>query len=370
MVDTETETRLGFETVVAVGTRKGLWLARSADRIEWQVEGPHFLMSEVAAVCFDQRRGDGRMLAGVMSWHWGPTVQVSDDGGRTWSEEEHRAIAFPKDDDTALKRVWQLTPDPHDADVVWAGCEPHSLWRSADRGETFELNRGLWDHPHHPKWGDGFGGGAVHTVVPNPVDADDLLVAMSAGGAYRSSDGGSSWRASNTGISASFMPDPYPEFGQCVHKVARDAVTPTRLYAQNHRGVYRSDDDGETWTSIADGLPTDFGFTVVAHPHRGDALWLIPVVSDGERIPPDGRLQVQHSTDAGRTWTTQTTGLPEPSYTAVLRDAAATDGAQQPGLYFGTRNGDVFASFDEGSSFTRVAEQLPDVLCVRAAVLG
>ncbi len=358
------------EAVVAIGTRKGLWLARSDDREQWRLEGPHFLMSEVAAVCFDPRRGRGRMLAGVMSWHWGPTVQVSDDGGRTWSEEERRAIAFPKDDDTALKRVWQLTTDPHDADVVWAGCEPHSLWRSADGGETFALNRGLWEHPHHAEWGDGFGGGAVHTIVPNPADSDDLLVAMSAGGAYRSGDGGTSWAPSNRGISAYFMPDPYPEFGQCVHKVARDAVTPTRLYAQNHRGVYRSDDDGETWTSIADGLPTDFGFTVVVHPHQGDALWLVPVVSDGERIPPGGRLQVQHSTDAGRTWTTQTVGLPEPSYTAVLRDAAATDRAEQPGLYFGTRNGDVFASLDEGATFHRIADQLPDVLCVRAAVLA
>jgi hypothetical protein len=358
------------ETVVAIGTRKGLWLARSEDRTTWVVDEPRFLMSEVAAVTFDTRRNPARMLAGVMSWHWGPTVQLSDDGGRTWTEGEERAIAFPKEDDTALKRVWQLAPDPHDDSVVWAGCEPHSLWRSGDRGESFQLNRGLWEHPHHPEWGDGAGGGAVHTIVPDPADADDLLVAMSAGGAYRSTDGGTSWTASNRGISAYFLPDPNPEFGQCVHKVARDAANPARLYAQNHRGVYRSDDHGETWTSIADGLPTDFGFTVVTHPHHGNELWLVPVMSDGERIPPGGKLQVQHSTDAGVTWTTQTSGLPETSYTAVLRDAACTDGAQEPGLYFGTRNGDVFVSLDSGESFSQIAEQLPDVLCVRAAVLS
>jgi photosystem II stability/assembly factor-like uncharacterized protein len=358
------------ETVVAIGTRKGLWLARSTDRDAWAVEGPHFLMSEVAAVAFDVRRERPRILAGVMSWHWGPTVQISDDGGRTWTEEEQRAIAFDKADDTALKRVWQLVPDPHDDQVVWAGGEPHSLWRSDDGGESFSLNRALWEHPHHKEWGEGFGGGAIHTVVPDPSDPQELLVAMSTGGAYRSTDGGASWHATNRGISAYFMPDPNPEFGQCVHKVARDAQNPARLYAQNHRGVYRSDDHGETWTSIADGLPTDFGFTVVTHPHSGDNLWLVPVVSDGERIPPDGVLQVQHSTDAGASWTTRTAGLPSPSYTAVMRDAAGTDGAEQPGLYFGTRNGDVFASTDEGATFERIAEQLPDVLVVRAAQLS
>ena len=358
------------ETVVAIGTRKGLWLARSTDRSEWALEGPTFLMSEVASVAFDTRAAVPRMLAGVMSWHWGPTVQISDDAGRTWTEGDQRAIAFPADAEAALTRVWQLIPDPHDDAVVWAGCQPHSLWRSADRGETFELNRGLWDHPHRTEWADGFGGGAVHTVVPDPTDEQNLLVAMSAGGAYRSADGGTSWAPSNAGISAYFMPDPQPEFGQCVHKVARDARTPSRLYAQNHRGVYRSDDNGTTWVSIAEGLPTDFGFTVVAHPHHGDELWLVPVVSDGERVPPQGRLQVQHSTDAGRTWHTQTTGLPDLSYTAVLRDAACTDGAEQTGLYFGTRNGDVFASLDGGETFTTIVSQLPDVLCVRAAVLS
>lgn len=357
------------ETVVAIGTRKGLWLARSADRSEWTVEGPRFLMSEVAALAIDTRKDGLRMLAGVMSWHWGPTVQVSDDGGRSWTEEEERAIAFDEERGAALKRVWQLTPDPHDDEVVWAGCEPHSLWRSSDRGRSFELNRGLWDHPHRTQWGDGFGGGAVHTIVPDPTEEENLLVAMSAGGVYRSVDGGRSWAPSNTGISAYFLPDPQPEFGQCVHKVARDPATPSRLYAQNHRGVYRSDDDGLTWQSIADGLPTDFGFTVVTHPHRGDTLWLVPVVSDGERIPPDGRLQLQFSGDAGRSWQTQARGLPSPSYTAVLRDAAAVDDASEPGLYVGTRNGDVFASIDEGRSFRTIVSQLPDVLCVRAAVL-
>jgi photosystem II stability/assembly factor-like uncharacterized protein len=197
-----------------------------------------------------------------------------------------------------------------------------------------------------------------------------MLVAMSTGGVYNTRDGGESWQPGNKGIHAYFLPhDEWPEFGQCVHKVARDSATPTRLYAQNHKGVYRSDDDGETWTSIEQGLPTNFGMTAVANPARGDSVWLVPIASDGERIPPDATLQVQRTDDAGGTWTTQSTGLPSPSFTNVLRDAAGTDTHDQPGLYVGTRNGEVYASTDGGESFSRIAEQLPDVLCVRAVTL-
>jgi photosystem II stability/assembly factor-like uncharacterized protein len=359
------------ETVVGIGTRKGLWLARSQDRQNWSVEGPHFLMSEVLSLLFDTRRDTPRLLVGFRSSHWGPSLQHSDDLGATWVEHPEGSIRFPEDTDTALKATWQLVADPHDADVVWAGTEPQGLWRSSDGGETFELNRGLWDHPHRPQWGEGYGGGAIHTVLPSPVDRDSMLVAMSTGGVYNTRDGGKSWDPGNKGIHAYFMPhDEWPEFGQCVHKVARDSATPTRLYAQNHRGVYRSDDDGLTWTSIEAGLPTNFGMTAVTHPGKGDTVWLVPIASDGERIPPGSQLQLQRSSDAGATWTTQAAGLPSPSFTNVLRDAAGTDTHEQTGLYFGTRNGEVYASTDEGESFTRIAEQLPDVLCVRAVTLS
>jgi hypothetical protein len=357
-------------TVVAVGTRKGLWLARSEDRQHWSVEGPQFLMREVPSLGFVPQDGGVRMLAGVRSEHWGPTVMHSDDLGATWHERpDGAAISFPDDTGAALARIWQITADPHDHEVVWAGTEPHALWRSADGGTSFELVRGLYDHPHRPLWGEGFGGGAIHTVLPDPQDPSRMLVAMSTGGVYTTADGGATWEASNKGIEARYVPDPFPEFGQCVHKVARDPEVAGRFYLQCHHGVYRSDDHGGSWQSIAEGLPTDFGFTVLTHPRRGGSLWLVPVVADAERIPPEAQLQLQHSDDAGETWHTQAEGLPHPSYTCVLRDAAAVDTHESAGLYVGTRNGDVFASADEGATFTRILEQLPDVLCVRVAVL-
>ncbi|WP_396157182.1 WD40/YVTN/BNR-like repeat-containing protein [Arthrobacter sp.] len=358
------------ETVLAIGTRKGLWLARSKDRADWSLSGPFFLMNEVASVALDTRTSPPRILAGLLSEHWGPTVVISDDLGETWTEPEDGAIAFPTGTGESLGRIWQLQPDSAERPgVVWAGCEPISVWKSTDGGSSFELNRGLWDHPHRADWGAGYGGAAAHTVLPSPAD-DTVHVAISSGGVYRSDDGGDSWQARNQGISAYFLPDPNPEFGQCVHKVARDAETPGRLYAQNHHGVYRSDDSGETWISIADGLPADFGFVMLSHPRTGGTIWTIPLVADGERIPPDGHLAVYRSTQAGESWTRQDAGLPDAEFNAILRDAAAVDAADPVGVYFGTRAGDVYASADEGSTFHLVTSNLPDVLCVRAAATG
>jgi photosystem II stability/assembly factor-like uncharacterized protein len=253
--------------------------------------------------------------------------------------------------------------------VVWAGCEPHSLWRSADGGRSFELVRGLWDHPHRPTWQPGGGGGAVHTVLPDP-DSDRVTVAMSTGGVYVSEDGGTQWEPRNRGIGAGFMPDPTPEYGQCVHKVAVDASGPDRLYAQNHGGVYRSDDAGGSWTSIAGGLPADFGFPIVSSPSTPGTAWVIPLVADMQRVPPDGRLRVHRTRDAGETWTELGGGaLPEGSWTSVLRDAFCADQADPTGIYFGTRDGCVYASPDEGETFSLVVDHLPDVLTVRAVRL-
>jgi hypothetical protein len=322
-------------------------------------------MSEVTALLWQQGDSGPRLLAGVMSPHWGTTVSSTDDGGRTWREPRGDEMRFGADDGASLERVWQLQADPYRPGVVWAGCEPTSLWRSDDDGATFSLVRSLWDHPHRSQWAPGFGGAAVHTVVPR--SADTVVVAMSTGGVYRSEDDGASFRPTNTGISAYFFPDPYPEFGQCVHKVAAPGGSADVLFAQNHHGVYRSDDDGLNWTSIADGLPSDFGFVMLAHPHRPGTAWVIPLVADRERIPPEGKLRVWRTTDGGASWTSSTSGLPDDCFTVVLRDSAdvAAEDDGDATIAFGTRDGCVYISRDDGRTFEQLAAHLPDVLCVR-----
>ncbi|MFI6763162.1 WD40/YVTN/BNR-like repeat-containing protein [Micromonospora sp. NPDC050417] len=353
-----------------IGTTKGLFLAVSSDdRLTWELSGPHFSMTGVYSAAIDKRRPTPRLLAGVSSSHFGPSVATSDDLGGSWREPDQPPLAFPADTEASLGRVWQLAPGPvAEPDVVYAGTEPTALFRSVDGGVSYEMIRALWDHPHRKEWGEGFGGQAAHTVLPHPADPARLLVAMSTGGVYRSDDAGATWTTGNTGIRAYFLPDEWPDFGQCVHKVARDAVDPDRLYAQNHHGVYRSDDAGVTWNSIADGLPSDFGFAMVAHPHRPGVIYNFPLVADGERFPVERRCRPFRSADAGATWEPLTVGLPtDPYYAAVLRDAMCVDDAETAGVYFGTRAGEVYASRDEGDSWSLVAAHLPDVLCLRAA---
>jgi photosystem II stability/assembly factor-like uncharacterized protein len=203
--------------------------------------------------------------------------------------------------------------------------------------------------------------------VPDRDDPELVHIAMSTGGVYRSRDGGESWERASKGISAYFLPDPEPEIGQCVHKIAADVDG--RLYAQNHRGVFRSDNQGERWVSIAEGLPADFGFVMLTHPRRGGTAWVVPLVSDAQRVAPEGHLAVHRTDDAGASWQ-KFGGLPELDFNAVLRDAACVDASDPVGVYFGTRGGSVFASADEGESFVEAATRLPDVLCVRAVALN
>ena len=356
--------------LLAIGTRKGLWLAQSDDgRATWTVSQPHLLGEEVASVAIDVRRDPARLLAGVQSEHWGPTVRWSDDLGASWQESNHASIAFPEGTGEALARVWQLRPDSAARPgVVWAGGEPQSLWRSEDGGEHFAMVRGLWDHPHRPYWGAGAGGAAIHTVLPD-ADSERVVVAMSTGGVYVSEDGRNDWQPRNKGISAVFMPEPAPEYGQCVHKVAIDASGHQRMYAQNHCGVFRTDDGGGSWISIADGLPSDFGFVMLASPTTPGTAWVVPIEANIARLPVDGRLRTYRTTDAGENWTEQGNGLPDAQFNTVLRDAACVDNLTPTGLYLGSRDGSVWASPDGGASFSLVASGLPDVLVVRAIEL-
>jgi hypothetical protein len=349
--------------LLAIGTGKGLFLARSEDdRKSWQLSGPQLAMIGVYAVGIDSRREPPRLLAGVTSSHFGPGVSTSD----------APPLAFPADTGATLARVWQLAPGPAgQPERVYAGTEPSALFVSDDGGVTYELVRGLWDHPHREQWGAGFGGQAIHTVLPHPKDPSSVLVAMSTGGVYRTTDAGATWQPSNSGIKAYFLPDnEYPEFGQCVHKVSRHPERPAQFFAQNHHGVYRSDDGADTWVSIADGLPSDFGFTMVSHPHRPGVIYNFPLSADSRRFPPDERCRVYRSEDAGASWSALHDGLPDdPFYPAVLRDAMCTDDAYPAGVYFGTRSGEVYASRDEGDNWQLVAAHLPDVLSIRAAVV-
>ncbi|WBQ07555.1 WD40/YVTN/BNR-like repeat-containing protein [Kribbella sp. CA-293567] len=361
------------ETVLLIGTKKGLWIGRSdSERREWRLNGPSFEMQGVYSVGIDTRGERPRLFAGGTSEHWGPAVFHSDDLGQTWDEPPEGSIGFPAGADASMERVWQIQPAPENQPgVVYAGAQPSSLWKSTDGGVRFELVSALWDHPHRKDWGAGFGGQAIHTVLPHPTDSQRMSVAMSTGGVYQTTDGGDSWKPANHGIKAYFMPDPDPEFGQCVHKLAGHPAVPERLFAQNHHGVYRSDDGGAIWKSIADGLPSDFGFPIVVHPHEPETVYVFPLVADGNRIPTDAKCRVYRSRDAGSTWEALTNGLPEvPSYAPVLRDALCVDQADQAGVYVGTRDGCVYASADGGDSWVEVARHLPDVLTVRAAVLG
>lgn len=359
------------DCLLLVGTSKGAFILRSnAQRRRWEVGGPYFHGHNIYALAYDHREGRRRIWMSTQSY-WGAMLRSSDDFGKSWTNPQQSPIRFPADTGSSLKNIWQITVGrPDEPDTLYCGVEPAALFESRDAGETWSLQRGLFDHPHRPRWMPGNGGLALHTIVLDPTDKQRMYVAISSGGVYRTNDSGQTWTAQNCGIRAEFLPNKYPEFGQCVHKIALHADRPERLFLQNHWGIYRSDDYAETWKEAADGVPSDFGFAMLVHPRNPDWAYVLPVESDQFRCAVEGRLRVYRTRNAGRSWEPLSRGLPQKgAYETVLRDAMTCDSYDPTGLYFGTRSGQLFGSRDEGKTWQQILQGLPSILCVRAVSL-
>jgi len=360
------------DAVLLVGTTKGAFLlCANAARRRWDVSGPHFPGHIVYALAYDGRAGRSRIWLSSFNWAYGTTLRASDDFGQTWTNPESHPIKFPEDTGQALKQIWQIAVGrAEEPEKMYCGVEPAALFESNDAGQSWSLVRGLFDHPHRPHWNPGNGGLCLHTVLPDPSNPKRIHIAISAAGVYRTDDGGKSWKVRNKGIRADFQPVKYPEFGQCVHKVVRHPSRPERLFLQNHGGLYRSDDSGDSWKDIGNGVPSDFGFPIVMHPHDTDTVYVLPL--EGEmRCGPEAKLRVYRTRNGGRSWEPLTRGLPQQnSYETVLRDGMAADSLDPAGIYFGTRSGKLYGSSNDGNSWQMILDGLPPITCVKAAVLG
>jgi serine/threonine protein kinase len=357
--------------LLLVGTTKGAFILRSnAQRKRWEVGGPYFHGHNVYAIVYDGRGDQHRIWASTQSY-WGALLRSSDDFGKSWTNPQQAPIRFPSDTGVSLKNIWQIALGRADEpNVLYCGVEPAAIFETRDAGETWSLVRGLFDHPHRPRWMPGNGGLALHTIVLDPADHQRMYVAISAGGVYRTNDGGRIWTAQNRGIRATTMPDKYPEFGQCVHKIVMHPARPERLFLQSHWGLYRSDNCAENWVDIANGVPSDFGFAMLTHPKNPECVYIVPVESDEFRCTCDGRLRVYRTRNSGASWEPLMRGLPQKrAYETVLRDAITADAFDPVGIYFGTRSGQLFGSRDEGRTWLKILEGLPSVVCVRNAIV-
>ncbi len=349
-----------------VGTRKGAFLLDGdGQRRDWKVRGP--LCEGWPLHDLSIERGTGAILAGGGNTWYGPAVWRSDDLGETWTHSSE-GLTYG-DDGPKVTTVWNVTATK---DAIYAGVEPAGLFRSTDRGATWQHVEGLRNHPTRPDWQPGNGGLCLHSIVPHPTDADRLWVGISAVGAFETIDGGATWETRNKGVRADFYPDKYPEFGQCVHKLVMAADGGAHLYQQNHCGVYRSGDGGRQWEEITPGLPSQFGFPMGAHPRDPKTVWTIPLNGDDRgRYMPDASAAVWRTHDGGDTWLRSGEGLPQQdAYLGVLREAMAVDPLDPVGVYFGTSTGQLYASTDEGVSWSLIADNLPAIWSVEAALVG
>jgi photosystem II stability/assembly factor-like uncharacterized protein len=350
--------------LILAGTRKGLFRLRADDgRRDWNVEGPMLKGWEVFHAVRDPR--SGTLFACTNSMAHGAAVHRSSDDGETWERSEQ--IGLPEESELSLEKTWHVEPG-HESqpETLWLGAAPGALFRSDDGGGSWVPVKGLVDHPTRERWMPGAGGMCCHSISLDRSDPRRVYAAISAAGAFRTDDGGETWVPANKSVAADFMPDPYPEVGQCVHKLLAHPQRPERLWQQNHCGVYRSDDRGESWERLdGNGLPSDFGFALAIHPRDPDTAWVVPEESAMNRVTNDGRLGVYRTRDAGASW--ELRPAQDQAWAAVLREAGASDGLDPVGVYFGTQSGSIFVSPDEGETWVEGARHLPPVLSVEVA---
>jgi photosystem II stability/assembly factor-like uncharacterized protein len=348
--------------MLLVGTAKGLFRVMSdAAGGRWLIDGPHLAGYSVLHTL---EAPDGRLYAATSHKIWGAHIYTSSDDGVSWSSLES-APAYPVESGRgATKAVWYLALV---GGTLFAGIDPAGLFRSDDAGASWQSVNGLNEHPTRSSWEPSKGCFAVHSIYVDPQEPANIVAAVSAGGVYRSDDGGESWLPANAGVRAENLPDRYPESGHNVHRVIMHPKVPSRLYRQCYNGTYRSDDGGRSWTEITAGLPSDFGYGIVTDPNDPDTVFQIPESSSHLRAPVDGKLRVYRSYDAGSTWESASSGLPaEHVYVTVLREAMDIDARRPCGVYFGTSGGQLFASDDAGAGWAQIASYLPRVLSVKA----
>jgi photosystem II stability/assembly factor-like uncharacterized protein len=387
---------------VLVGTRKGAFiLSADGKRQRWEVSGPHFAGWEIYHVK-GSPADPNRLYASQSSSWFGQVIQRSCDGGKTWETPGGGITKTPEGMPTGesnrfvydtspatgkaltthqwydgtqhpweFKRVWHLEPSPADPETVYAGVEDAALFQTTDGGATWKELAGLRGHGTGPKWAPGAGGMCLHTILIDPTAPGRIYAAISAAGAFRSDDGGATWRPANQGLRSNYIPDPTAEVGHCVHRIAMHSSRPNVLFMQKHWDVMRSDDGGASWREVSGNLPSDFGFPIEVHAHQPETIYVVPIKSDSEHFPPEGKLRVYRSKTGGNEWEALTRGLPQKDcYVNVLRDAMAVDRLDPCGVYFGTTGGQVYGSPNGGDSWEPIVRDLPPVLSVEVQTLA